>query len=385
MTSTQNEGESWKIGILFSQTGVTAVAERPQLNATLLAIEQVNAAGGAGGRFLKPVIYDPKSDPKVFRHLAEQLLRDDGVSIVAGCYMSSTRKAILPVVERYQGLLLYPTLYEGFEYSDHSIITGAAPNQNVCQLTAYLMENHGTRFYLVGSNYVFPYETNRVVSDLVHEARGDVIEERYIPLNATTDNCEQIVADIKKKQPSVVFSTIVGTTTARFYKAYRAAGLDPAKMPIASLTTSESEVGEMGSEAAEGHITAAPYFQSIDTPENAAFLNSYRAMFGDDVPVTSGAEAAFFQIHFIAQALERGGTDRHDALLEEVRKCYYRAPQGDVRVDPDNNHTYLWPRVARVNSSGVFEILRESPTSIKPDPYLVSLGVEEWRLPFASR
>lgn len=378
MSQKNTSAETWKIGVLFSKTGITAVAERPQLNATLLAMDQINKGGGVNGRPLQAIYYDPASDPKTFRKLAERLLQDDGVTIIAGCYMSSTRKAVLPVVEQYRGLLLYPTLYEGFEYSDHCIYTGAAPNQNVVQLAAYLMAHFGKRIYLVGSNYVYPYETNRIISDLFHEAHGDVVEERYIPMDASAAVCEHVVADIKAKQPDVIISTVVGCTTARFYQAYRKAGLDPATMPIASLTTTESEVQQMGTEAAQGHITAAPYFQGIATEENREFLQAYNDMFPDDVPATSGAEAAYFQIHLAADALRRGDSDQFELLLENIRKSEFQAPQGKVRIDPENNHTFLWPRVARVNAQGCFEVVQESESWVKPDPYLVALEVEEW-------
>ncbi|MCB2100649.1 MAG: transporter substrate-binding domain-containing protein [Rhodobacterales bacterium] len=378
MSFDKDEKAPWKIGVLFSQTGVTAVAERPQLNATLLAIDQINGAGGVAGRPLEPVVYDPASDPKSFRYHAERLLGEDGVTIIAGCYMSSTRKAVVPVAEQYRGLLLYPTLYEGFEYSDHCLYTGAAPNQNIVQLATYLLEHFGDRVYLVGSNYVYPYETNRIMSDLFHSAHGDVVDERYVPLNVTAEACAQIAQDIKRKQPDVVFSTIVGSATSTLYRAYHAAGLDPRKIPIASLTTTESEVQEIGAEAAEGHITAAPYFQTVDSPENRAFLAAYNARFGDDVAATSGAEAAYFQMYLIAEALERAGTDRIEDVLANVYKAEFAAPQGTVRVDPENNHTYLWPRVGRVNAQGQFELVWESGAWVKPDPYLVATAVGEW-------
>jgi branched-chain amino acid transport system substrate-binding protein len=157
---------SWKVGVLFSQSGVTAAIETTQLNATLLAIETINAAGGIRGRPIEPVIYDPASDPKQFHALAERLLGKDRVRLIFGCYMSSTRKAVLPVVEAHSGLLLYPTLYEGFEYSANCIYTGAAPNQNSLPLARYLFDRYGSRMLLVGSNYVYPYESNRVFAHL---------------------------------------------------------------------------------------------------------------------------------------------------------------------------------------------------------------------------
>ena len=149
---------SWKVGVLFSKTGATSVIERTQLNATLLAIREINARGGVNGRRIEPIIYDPESNPEKFRQLAKRLITKDSANIIFGCYMSSARKAVVPIVEDYNGLLWYPTLYEGFEYSKNVIYTGATPNQNSMFLARYLLSKYGNRFYFVGSNYIYPYE-----------------------------------------------------------------------------------------------------------------------------------------------------------------------------------------------------------------------------------
>ena len=269
MDDTTQVGRAWRVGVLFSETGVTAAVERTQLQATLLAIDEINAAGGVLDLPLEPVRYDPESNPKRFRVLAEQLLGVDRVRLVFGCYMSSSRKAVLPVIEAHRALLFYPTLYEGFEYSRHCIYTGAAPNQNSLQLARFLFEHYGNRFLLVGSNYVYPYESNRVMTDLVRQNHGKIVNEIYVPLNAREADFSRTIQEIKKTSPDVIFSTVVGTGTAAFYQAYRAAGFDPARQPIASLTTSEAEVAEMAAETAEGHITAAPFFETLGTPVRA--------------------------------------------------------------------------------------------------------------------
>ena len=265
------------MGVLFSQTGVTSAVEQSQLNATLLAIEEINSGGGVLDRMIEPVIYDPASDPKQFRALAERLFQVDRIRLLFGCYMSSTRKAVLPVVESHRGLLFYPTLYEGFEYSRHCIYTGAAPNQNSLQLAKFLLSTYGNRFLLVGSNYIYPYESNRLMADFVVQGRGKVLDEIYVPLEADPRDFEKVISRIKKTSPDVIFSTVVGRGTSVFYEAYRNAGFDPAKMPIASLTTSEAEVAEMHREAAEGHITAAPFFETSVVACGAAFRRQLQA------------------------------------------------------------------------------------------------------------
>ena len=378
MQQSQTQTQPWRVGVLFSQTGVTSAIEQSQLNATLLAIDEINESGGVLGRLVQPVIYDPASDPKQFRALAERLFSTDKIRLLFGCYMSSTRKAVLPVVELHRGLLFYPTLYEGFEYSRQCIYSGAAPNQNALQLAKFLLSTHGNRFLLVGSNYIYPYESNRLMTDFVMQDHGKILDEIYVPLDARQQDFDKVITRIKRTSPDVIFSTVVGRSTAAFYKAYRAAGLDPAKMPIASLTTSEAEVAEMGVEAAEGHITAAPFFETLTTPSARAFVTRFKAKYGPDAPVPAAAEAAYFQMHLAMRALARCGSDDPDRLLVELRDCEYDAPQGRVRIDPDNNHAYLWPRIARLDAAGRFQMVWNPGVRIKPDPYCVVQSLDDW-------
>ena len=374
--------EPWRVGVLLSQTGVTAAIERSQLNGTLLAIEEVNATGGILGRAIEPVIYDPASTPVQHRRLAERLLTQDRVRLIFGCYMSSSRKMAIPVVEALRGLLFYPTLYEGFEYSPNCIYTGACPNQNSLQLARYLLEVYGNRFLMVGSNYSFPYESNRIITDLVTQSRGKILDEIYVSLDADAEDFRKPIRLIEKLKPDVIFSTVVGQATSTFYRAYREAGFDPSVMPIASLTTSEAEVAEMPPGVAEGHITAAPFFETLGTPAATRFVKAFKARFGADAPVTACAEAAYSQVHLAARALGRAGTDDPERLILELREAEFDAPQGRVRIDAENNHTYLWPRVARLDSAGRFQIVWNPGMRVKPDPYSVVQSLDDWSADF---
>ncbi len=370
--------DSWRIGVLFSRSGVTAAIETTQANATMLAVEEINTAGGVLGRPIEAIIYDPASSPKHYRALAARLLTENNVRIIFGCYMSSTRKAVLPEVEAHRGLLFYSTLYEGFEYSSRCIYTGAAPNQNSLQLAKFLMENYGSKFLLVGSNYVFPYESNRVMTDLVIQAKGTIADEIYVPLDCKPSDFNRVIKQIERFKPDVIFSTVVGAGTAMLYRAYHEAGFDPATMPIASLTTSEAEIAEMTPDVAAGHITAAPFFEALNTPDARRFISAYKLRFGADAPVTACAEAAYFQVKLYAIALQRAGTDDPEAVVSNLLGLEYDAPQGRVRVDPDNHHTELWPRVARVNSEGRFEIVWNPNLRVKPDPYFIAPTLDDW-------
>jgi branched-chain amino acid transport system substrate-binding protein len=370
-----------KVGVLYSQTGATSAIESSQRLGTLMAIEEINEAGGINGREMVAIQYDPESNVFQFRTLAERLVAIDNVNVIFGCYMSSARKAVIPVVEKYNRILFYATLYEGFEFSNNIIYTGAAPNQNSVQLADYMMSSFGGRVYLIGSDYIYPYESNRIMSDLVNQRPGgSVVAQRYVPLDAGPRDFDAIVSEIQEMQPDFIFSTVVGNATQHLYRAYADAGLNPKTMPIASLTTSEVEVAQMGAPVAAGHFTAAPYFSSIDTPENQRVIDRFRARFGDEVRPNACWEAAYFQVHMFANAMRATGTDLVPALMPQLLGTEFVAPQGRVRIEPGNHHTHLYPRIGRVNSKGEFSIVRASKQAVAPDPYLVTHSLGDWTL-----
>jgi branched-chain amino acid transport system substrate-binding protein len=368
-----------RVGVLFSTSGATSTIGRSQLQGTLLAIEELNDAGGIDGREVVPVIHDAQSNPAVYAQLAERLILQDKVNVLFGCYMSSSRKAVLPVVEKWNKLLFYPTIYEGFEFSGNIIYTGAAPNQNSVQLADFMTANFGARVYLVGSDYIYPYESNRIMSELVLQKQGsEKLAERYVPLDANEQHFKSIVADIRDKQPDFIFSTVVGDSTASFYRAYAEAGLDPQRMPIASLTTSEAEIAQMGIAAGVGHFTAAPYFQSIQSERNRQCLARFERKFGDPSVPNMCWEAAYFQVHIFANAFRLAGGDTIDEILPSILGSEFDAPQGRIRIEPSNHHTCLYPRVGIVNSRGQFTVVREATRAVAPDPYLVSHSLGDW-------
>ena len=372
--SCASASEPWRVGVLFSQSGVMAVIEETQLRATLLAIDEINQAGGINGREVVPVVYDPASDAGAFALCAKRLMIDDGVTTIFGCYTSSSRKSVLPVVERLNGLLWYPTLYEGFEFSPNVIYTGAAPNQNSVALCSYLVETFGRRFYFVGSDYVYPHESNRVMRDLLRSQGGEVVGETYLDLRAKRLDFLPVMRQIKNSGADVIFSTVVGYSTIYLYQSYAEAGFNPKVTPIASLTTTESEVRAMGFDVAEGQITAAPYFQSVASERNASFVARYKRRHGEDEPTNMCAEAAYFQVHLFANALAQTGSMETDAIKPAVLGSDFDAPQGKVSVSPATSHTDLWSRIGRVNRRGQFDIVRQSLAPIWADPYLVGRG-----------
>lgn len=370
----QETSAPWRIGVLFSRTGFISVIEETQYQGTILAIEEINAAGGVCGRELVPVAYDPGSDSPAYGHYAKRLMIGDEVSTIFGCYTSSSRKAVLPVVERLNGLLWYPTLYEGFEASPNVIYTGASPNQNSLALCRYLMDNFGGRFYFVGSDYIYPHESNRVIREVLKANGGSVVGERYVSIHAHRLDFLPIIQDIRRVQPDVIFSTVVGDGTVYFYQAYADAGIDPKRMPIASLTTTEAEIAAMGADVGDGHMTAASYFQGIEGSANSNFVSRFKKRFGDEASTNMCAEASYFQVHLFAKALAQANTLDTDVLRAMVFGTSCDAPQGTVTVNPMSGHTDLWTRIGRANRGGQFDIVLQSQDAVPADPFLIGYG-----------
>lgn len=358
------------LGLLYSQTGVTSVIEAAQRKAALLAVHEINATGGLFGREILVKDSEPASTPKLYGQEAERLLRN-GVTALFGCYMSSARKEVLPVIEAQRSLLFYPTLYEGFEYVEGCVYSGAAPNQNARLLADYMSEIFEKRFFFVGSNYVFPYESNRIMRDLMDNRGATVVDELYIPLDPTKEEIDRVIARIKAAGPVSVFATIVGQGAIDFYRAYHEAGFDRSVQPIASLTFGEPEIAALGREASVGNLKAAPYFSVIQNAANTRFVTAFREFHGSHLPISAEVEAAYFQVHLFAEAVRRCGSTRRDDLLTVLPTFTFEAPQGPVRIDASTHHTYLWPRVAVVDETGKFEIVSGSSAPVAPEPYLV--------------
>lgn len=364
----------WRVGVLFSRSGPLAVIGETQFRGTMMAIEELNASGGVNGRPIEPVVYDPGSEAASFGQYAKRLMIEDAITTIFGCYTSSSRKAVLPVVERLNGLLWYPTVYEGFEFSPNVIYTGASPNQNCIKLCSYLMERYGTRFYCIGSDYVYPRVSNRIVRDFVVANGGEIVGEEYLDLRARHQDYAPIMRDIRKTSPDVVFSTVVGSSTAHLYQSYVDFGFNPEVMPIASLTTTEAEIMDMGFDVGEGHISAASYFEGLENDYSTSFSARYKKLYGGDESTNACIETAYVQVKMFAQALEMTNTLRTDVIRANMLGAVYEAPQGPVSIDLSSGHANVWTRVGRANRNGNFDVVFASNTPVVADPYLLNYG-----------
>ena len=364
----KNEGLAYaaggeiKVGVLFSLTGTTAVVEKSLHNATMMAIDEINADGGINGMKITPIVEDPASDPATFADKARKLVVGDRVASVFGSYTSASRKAVLPVFEKRNNLYWYPTLYEGRECSKNVIYTGATPNQQQKEFIPWLVKNFGKRFYLIGSNYIYPKEENNVCKILLEQLGGEVVGEEYVPLGHS--EFSSVLNKFRETKPDVIFSTVVGDSVIALHRQYKAAGFDPEKMPMV-------EIAAMGGEFGAGHFTSAPYFQVHDSPENAKFVESYQRRYGADSVTHFVSEPAYFQVHLFKQAVAKlaAGDITPSNIREAVKGEEMMAPQGKVKIDPDNLHTHLWPKIAVCQPNGQFKVIEESKERVRPLPY----------------
>ena len=364
------EGDTIKVGILHSLSGTIAIIETSLHNAELLAIEEINANGGVLGKQIEPVIEDPQSLVQVFAEKAKKLLLDDQVVAVLGCYTSASRQAVLPVFEEYNGLLLYPTLYEAQECSKNVFYTGAVPNQQLDDFVPWIISELGRKkSYMIGSNYIYPKETNREWKALLQKHGGEDVGEEYAPLGHT--EFSTVINNIANSGAEYVFSTLVGDSIVAFYKQFRQFGLTAEDLPICTPITTEQETAAMGPENAAGHYTSFNYFQTVDTPENKSFVERYKAKYGANEVTNAVMEAAYFQTYLLAQAIEKVGTTEADALIfEGLPGQEFTAPQGPVKIDEKNHHTHLWARIGKAREDGQFDIVWTSPDRIRPDPWV---------------
>jgi len=357
-----------KIGILHSLTGTMAISEKPVMEATLLAVEQINANGGVLGRQIEPVIVDGKSDPAVFAREAERLISEEHVSVVFGCWTSACRKMVTPVFEKHNHLLFYPVQYEGLESSPNIIYTGAAPNQQIIPAVSWALKQFGSRLYLIGSDYVFPRVANWLIHKQVKVLKGTIVGEHYIPLGS--HDMAAIVADIKQRKPSVVINTINGDSNAAFFHALLEAGISADEIPVLSLSVAESELAQFYADGdGIGHYAAWNYFQSIDSLENHAFISAFRARFGQNRVLTDPMEAAWIGVYLWAKAVRSAQGDETAMIQQTIAHQSMRAPEGIVSVDHQTHHLWKTVRIGKVGADRQFSILWSSQNPVRPDPF----------------
>jgi branched-chain amino acid transport system substrate-binding protein len=359
------------LAILFSTSGPYAALGREALDGALMALAEVNAAPRQGFTLVAEIC-DPAGQTENYAPLLDQALRRTGARHAVGGITSWSRKEMIPTVERHQALLWYGCPYEGFEANDRVIYLGACPNQHIVPLFAHALPRYGARGCFVGSNYIWGWETNRIGRELVTDHGGCVASERYLPLGDT--NVQRVIDEIAAKRPDFILNTLIGPSSYAFFAAYaRLAAADPAfaaaRRPVLSCNLTECELGEIGP-AAIGHLSTAPYFDSLPEPANAAFRRRLAARFGKDRKGSAFFLGAWLGVHLLAEAMREAGTDNPDTVLRVVTSRRFATPLGPLGIDPRTNHAILRPHLARVAEGGSFEIIESAAEPIAPDPYL---------------
>ncbi len=356
-----------KVGILHSLSGTMSISEVAVKDATLMAIDEINAKGGLLGKKIVPVIEDGASDWPTFAEKAKKLIQRDKVSVVFGCWTSASRKAVLPVFESLNHLLFYPVQYEGLEASKNIVYTGAAPNQQIMPAVTWLLSKGYKKFFLLGSDYVFPRTANKIIKKQLEKEGGVLVGEEYTPLGHT--EYTTVINKIKASKAEVVFNTLNGDSNVAFFKQLKAAGIFANKLPVMSVSVAEEEIRGIGVENIEGHYAAWNYFMSMDTPENKEFIKNYKARYGKHRVTDDPIEAGYFGVYLWAEAVKKAGTENVHKVREAVRGVEYKAPQGVVKVETENNHTWKVVQIGKVKKDGQFEIVWSTKKPVKPDPF----------------
>jgi urea ABC transporter urea binding protein len=362
-----------QVGILHSLSGTMAISEASLVDAELMAIAEINQTGGVLGKLIEPVIEDGASSPAEFECRAK-LLIDSGINNIFGCWTSASRKAVKPVLEELNALLWYPVQYEGLECSPNIFYTGCCPNQQVEPAVTWLRQNHYTRFYLLGSDYVFPRTANKLIKSQIkqhdQEQEALVVGEEYVPLGV--QDFREAIAKIQLAQADVIFSTLNGDSNLAFYRQFKDAGLRADRLPIMAVSIAEAELQRMG-DAAIGHYACWTYFQSLDTPNNRTFVENFQWRYGKSRVTSDPIEAAYTQVYLWKQAVEKAQSFEVDQVRLAAYGQSFEAPGGLVKIEQNHN---LWKecKIGQIMPNGQFKIVFTSNNLIKPLPWL---GVEE--------
>ncbi len=373
-----------KLGILHSLSGTMAISETSCKDASVLAIEEINAKGGVLGKKLEPVIVDGASNWPLFAEKAKELLLTHKVAATFGCWTSVSRKSALPVFEENNGLLFYPVQYEGEEQSLNVFYTAASPNQQLVPAAEYMMEQGAKKFVLLGTDYVFPRTANKVLKAFL-KAKGvpdaNVIEE-YTPFGHK--DYQTIVAKIKelsKGGGACVLSTINGDSNVPFYKEFANQGLTSSDCPIMAFSVAEDELRAMEVPPLVGHLAAWNYFMSIDTPENKTFIKAFQDKYGKDRVTDDPIEAAYYGVYVWKAGVEKAQSFEVDKVRQAIYGLEFDAPGGKKKMHESNQHTYKPVYIGEILKTGQFKIVWQSKGLVKPDSYSAFLWPDASKIP----
>jgi urea transport system substrate-binding protein len=370
-------GEPIKVGVLHSLRGTMSDSEAPVVDAVLFAIDEVNQEGGVLGRPVKAVLADGRSDDPTFAREAERLIAREGVCAVFGCWTSSSRKTVKPVFEAHDHLLIYPVQFEGLETSPCIFYLGPAPNQQIITAVRWAVTTQNRRkFFLVGSDYVFPRAANAILKDHLRQMGAEVVDEKYVPLGG--QNMQPIVQAIVQAKPDMILNTINGDSNVTFFRALRAAGVTSAATPTLSFSIGEEGLRSLNPAMLEGDYAAWAYFQSVDTPENEQFVRRFQEEYPQR-SISDPMETAYLGVKLWARAANEAQALDPKKVRRALLNQRLKGPAGEVRIDPDTQYCARTPRIARIDADGRFRVIWTADEPVRPEPYPKSRSAEEWR------
>ena len=358
------------VGQLHSASGTMAISETGSIQAEQLAIDQINAAGGILGRKIRVIKEDGASDWPTFAEKSKKLLVNDRVAAVFGCWTSASRKAVLPIFEKENGLLYYPTFYEGLEQSKNVIYTGQEATQQIIYgLDWGAKEKKAKTFFLVGSDYIWPRTSMKIARKHIESVAklGKVVGEEYYPLGNT--NFNSLINKIKVAKPDCIFAAVVGGSNVAFYKQLKAAGITGDKQFLLTLSVTEDEMTGVGGENFAGFYSSMKYFQTLDNENNKKFVEAFKAKYGKDAVIGDVTQAGYLGPWLWKAAVEKAGSFDVDKVVAASPGIELKtAPEGYVKVH-QNHHLWSKSRIAMGNKDGTFKVVAESPNLIEPDPF----------------
>ncbi|NAS23087.1 urea ABC transporter substrate-binding protein [Herbidospora sp. NEAU-GS84] len=363
-------GDTIKVGLLHSLSGTMAISEVTVRDAELLAIEEINAAGGVLGKKLEPVVEDGASDWPTFAEKANKLISQDKVATVFGGWTSASRKAMLPVFERHKALLWYPVQYEGLESSPYIFYTGATTNQQIIPGLDYLKEQGKTKIFLVGSDYVFPRTANKIIKAYAAANGMTILGEEYTPLGHT--EYSTLTNKVVQAKPDAVFNTLNGDSNVAFFKQLKSAGVTAESMPVLSVSVAEEEVTGIGVDNIVGHPVAWNYYQTTENAANTKFVAAFKAKYGAAKVTSDPMEAGYNAVYLWAEAVKKAGTTEVEAVKKASGGIALERPEGLVTIDGETQHMYKTARIGIIQPDGLIKEVWNSGEPIKPDPYLKS-------------
>lgn len=364
-------GDTVKVGLLHSLTGSMAISEKAVSDAEKLAISEINAAGGVLGKQIVFVEEDGASEPSTFATKAEKLIDGEKVTTIFGCWTSSSRKAVKPIVEDYGSLLWYPVQYEGMEASPNIVYTGAAPNQQIVPAIEYLIDKGYKKFFLLGSDYVFPRTANMIINAQVKAAGLEVVGEEYADMDQT--DFAAIISKIEAAQPDVIINTLNGTGNVSFFKQMSEKNYTSKEYMTMSFSIAEEEVATIGANILQGHMVSWNYYQTTPGSVNDAFVSAYKAAYGENRVTSDPAEAAYDAVYLWKAACEKAGAFDTASVVAAIEAggISFDAPEGTVTIQGDNHHLVKPVRIGEVGADGLInEVYATDP--VAPDPYLAT-------------